>query len=343
MIMKKLLIISLLLTSTILLGCQKNITSVYKSWEYTWSDYKWNYIWWWAMNLAWNDLNDNILHSKLQLKTQDQIVQDYVRKFNNPAISKEDLDEASYYIKSGYWQATIDAINRESKAKFPNKSFGDLQIQLKPLDIISYAYFFKQVEYKDVFEEDNLDFSWTEVKWFQASNNEQRNNIKILKYENDDKFIIKINLKNNDDELILAKWYNMANPKETIKEINSNNWTWLSSIWENDIFRAPIINLDCSRKYNNLVWNYLNNKWFEAYRIEEMFENIKFKMNKVGAKVENEAWIHVLSLSAEPEPKIERKLFILDKPYWIIMKKSNSENPYFILGVNNTELMEKVN
>ena len=67
-----------------------------------------------------------------------------------------------------------------------------------------------------------------------------------------------------------------------------------------------------------------------------MFENIKFDMDEKGARVENQAVI-ILEMSMK---KIRN--FILNNPYWIIMKRAESENPYFILGVNNTELMEKL-
>jgi hypothetical protein len=38
----------------------------------------------------------------------------------------------------------------------------------------------------------------------------------------------------------------------------------------------------------------------------------------------------------------EPKNLILDKPFWVIMKQSDSENPYFLLGVNNENLMTKI-
>ncbi len=38
--------------------------------------------------------------------------------------------------------------------------------------------------------------------------------------------------------------------------------------------------------------------------------------------------------------KEKPKNFILNKPYWIIMKRANSLNPYFILGVRNLQLMD---
>ena len=113
--------------------------------NYLGSDYKGNYVWGGAMNLAWNELNENILKEKLQLNTDDKIALEMALKLNNAPFSKSDLDEESYYIKSGYGQSTVDEINRESKKKFPSKNFGDLEMNLAPRDNISYAYFLKEV------------------------------------------------------------------------------------------------------------------------------------------------------------------------------------------------------
>lgn len=42
--------------------------------NYLGSYFKGNYVWGGAMNLTWNELNDNILHEKLQLKTDAKIL-----------------------------------------------------------------------------------------------------------------------------------------------------------------------------------------------------------------------------------------------------------------------------
>jgi CRP-like cAMP-binding protein len=86
------------------------------------------------------------------LKTDEVIALEMVEKLNEALFSKNDLDEASYYVKSGYGQSTVEAINSESKKKFPSKSFGDLKMDLGLTDIISYAYFLKEVEYETIFE-----------------------------------------------------------------------------------------------------------------------------------------------------------------------------------------------
>lgn len=306
--------------------------------NYLGSDYKGNYVWGGAMNLAWNELNENILHEKLQLNTDDETALEMVSKLNDAPFSKNDLDEESYYVKSGYGQSTVDEINRESKKKFPAKSFGDLTITLSPKDIISYAYFLKEVEYKTIFKKDDVLFKGQKVTGFIADNKAQRENIKIIKYKNDDNFIIKLQLKDENDELILAKGYDMKNPQAVVNEINQNNQKNLETIGGSDKFKAPKLHLDHHRDYIELINKWLSNEGFSDYFIAQMFENIKFDMDEKGARVENEAVI-VMVASAMMEPE-KPKNFILDKPYWVVMKRADSQNPYFILGVNNVELME---
>ena len=317
----------------------KNIQSNISG-NYLGSDFKGNYVWGGAMNLAWNELNENILHEKLQLNTDDETALEMVVKLNDAPFSKSDLDEESYYVKSGYGQSTVDEINRESKKKFPSKSFSVLNINLSPKDIISYAYFLKEVEYETMFKKNDILFKGQKVEGFIADNEAQRENVKIIKYQNDDKFIIKLQLKNKNDELFLAKGYDMKNPQTVVDEINQNNKKNLSTIGESDKFKAPKLHLDHHRDYVELIGKWLSNEGFSDYFIAQMFENIKFDMDEKGAKVENEAVIAMLWGIAGPSKKPKIKNFILDKPYWVIMKRADSQNPYFILGVNNVELME---
>ena len=111
------------------------------------SSHRGNYVWCGAMNLAWNELNENVIHGKLQLDTRDQRALDMVGALNNSPFGSRDLDEASSYVGSGFGQGTVDRVNREVRAKFPGKSFQDLGIRLQKWDIIAYAYVLKQVEY----------------------------------------------------------------------------------------------------------------------------------------------------------------------------------------------------
>jgi len=306
--------------------------------NYLGSEYKGNYVWGLAMNLAWKELNENILHGKPDLKTDDKVALRIADQFNDAPFTKNDLDEKSYYIKSGYGQKTVDLINQESRAKFPDKSFGELRLKLGPKDIIAYAYFLKIVEYLTPFKEKNVSFLNESVKGFYASDVRKRNNIRILKYWDDDKFIIALRLKEDGDELILAKGFGMSHPKEALDGIDQFNQEVPSSMNDEDQFEMPKLHLDHDRDYAELSGKFLANKGFEEYFIARMFEKIKFDLDHKGARVESEAVI--VGPTAMPQrPKIKR--FILDKPFWVVMKRRGRPYPYFVLGVRNTELMGK--
>jgi len=305
--------------------------------HYLGSHYKGNYVWGLAMNLAWNELNENILHEKLKLKTDDKVALEMAEKLNRAPFTKNGLDEKSYYIKSGYGQRTIDLINRETRSKFLGKSFEDLKVKLDPTAIISYAYFLKVVEYLIQFKEKAVLFEKERVKGFYAHDAKQKENVRILKYWSDSQFIISLKLKDEGDELTLAKGFDMNNPRDALSDINQYNNENLSLISNEDQFEMPQLHLLYQRNYRELIGKFLANRSFEEFFIAQMFENIRFDMDHRGARVEIEAVI--TGPTARPAPKIRR--FILDKPFWVVMKRKNSQHPYFVLGVKNTELMQK--
>lgn len=296
---------------------------------------KGNFVWGGAMNLAWDEMNKNIIGEKTNLDLDSNVATQMQDNFNNPIFTKNDLDEESYYVKSGFGQETVTEINFESRQKFPDKGFSDLNVTLNPKDFISYAYFLKEVEYKEQFKEKDINFNGESVEGFE-SEDDQKSNIKISEYVDDDNFIINLDLKDDSDELYLAKGdYELDS---IIEKINSNKYP--SSLKDVDIFEAPKISFNINRSYNELLNKTFSNKGFENYFIAQMFENIRFDMDEKGAKVENEAAI-VGIMAILPSQEKPRN-FILDKPYWIIMKRSDSQNPYFITQVNNNEFMKVV-
>ncbi len=230
--------------------------------HYLGSESKGNYVWGLAMNLAWNELSESILYGKVKLKTDDEIALRMADQLNNALFTKNDLDEKSYYIKSGYGQKTIDVINKESRAKFPEKSFEDLKLNLGPTDIVAYAYFLKKVEYLNQFKEKDVLFEKERIRGFYAQTPQQSNNVRILKYWDDDKFIICLELKDDGDQLILAKGFGMAHPKDALSEIDKYNKDVPSPISNDDRFEMPKLHLDHHRDYIELTGKFFANKGF---------------------------------------------------------------------------------
>ncbi len=339
--MKKNIIFYLIVSVFALSACDSSFFGPKKfSENLTGSYYNGNYIYGAAINLAWQDLNRNILGSDLVLDTKDDVALNYVENFNHSSFSQIDLDEGSYYVKSGYGQNTVNEINKKCREKFPKKSFKELSLQLSDLEIISYAYFLKTVEYPVEFaKKGNVNFMGENVSGFFSDTKEQDKNVEILKYWSDNKFIISLKLKNPEDELILAKGFELDDLEEVINQINSLDDKDIETLGSDEFFSMPNLHLDYTRDYKEIIGKFLKNKRFEKYFIGEMFENIKFDLDNKGARVENEAVVvsHLLGGVLNSKPR----MFVLDKPFWVIMKKVGSSSPYFLLGVNNTNLMEK--
>jgi len=92
----------------------------------------------------------------------------------------------------------------------------------------------------------------------------------------------------------------------------------------------PVVDLNVQRDYTQLVGSPCANEKFKEYILTTMFENIKFRIDEVGAKVENEA---VMSMSRSMP-----RLFIVDRPFWVVMRQKGC-HPYFIAQINNTDFM----
>jgi hypothetical protein len=111
----------------------------------------------------------------------------------------------------------------------------------------------KEVEYKNIFEKKDVSFNGQKVKGFYAKEEDQRKNVKIIKYENDDKFIVSLQLKDISDQLILAKGYDMTNPLQALTIINQKDKNYLSVIESTDKFEIPKLHLDYHRDYIELI------------------------------------------------------------------------------------------
>ena len=127
---------------------------------------------------------------------KDELAVKIASNFNNTQFTLKDLTEDSYYVKSGYGPQTQTQINVECKKKFPNKTFSDLKYNLNATDIISYAYFVKEVQYLTPFEtKPSFHFMGKPVRGFKASSNDHRKNVELLEYSSDDDFMVRLKLK----------------------------------------------------------------------------------------------------------------------------------------------------
>jgi hypothetical protein len=304
--------------------------------HYTGSFYLDNYVWGGAMNLCWTELSRALIGGPIALNTADPAALQTADRLNHPVCSRADLDAPSYYVKAGYGRTTLEQINRECREKFPDKSFSDLDFPLGEQDIISYAYFLKKVQYEIAFSKQPVLFEGKTVSGFGARD-KQKQGVEILEYQDDQHFILRLRLKDPSDELLLAKGYDTRHPKALLAALAPLSDKKAVPLGNQDQFQMPELHLNFRRDYTEMTGKSFKNNGFEGYFIAQMFENIAFDLDETGARVENEAVIVAPRSAAPPQ---HRRLLYLDQPFWVLMKRHDSPNPYFLLGVSNTNFMK---
>lgn len=296
-----------------------------------------NYIWAIGMQLAWNDLCDNVINAKVEIATNNSVGKTLFEQLNKRKFTRKALSENDYFVKSGFGQETIDQIRDTLREKFQARTTDSLSaITLLPSDLICFSYLTKNFRHKVDFKEVEMTFKSTPVKGFTIAS-DQNSGAKLIDYDNDDNFVIGLASRDELDEIYLIKGNDGASMDEILHFLRSAKVSKGYSIHAIDVLQIPNVKIDYHRDYKELIGAELINRKIKPLYIAEMTEQIKLSMNYQGALVENEAMM-LLTRGGPPIPK----QLILDKPFWLIMKEANKKQPYLILRVENTKILETI-
>ncbi len=183
---------------------------------------------------------------------------------------------------------------------------------------------------------------------------EQLKIVQIVYYKNDNNFIIKLLPKDKEHEIILYKTsqsfssiYGMTNEIQKLTEIGKTekknekiNWKYYYN--EEDVVIIPKFNFNIETNYTTLEGNNFKAKE-QNFQIERAWQRTAFILDESGAEIESEAEIEAATEEIEEEEyeKPKPKKMIFDKPFLILLKRTDTQNPYFGLWTANTELMIK--
>jgi len=183
------------------------------------------------------------------------------------------------------------------------------------------------------------------------SNDKQLKNIEVIYYRDKDNFIIKLLPKDKKHEIILFKtdkiFNSMAEMNEEIlklSEIGKNErkdekQEWKYYIGKGDIIEIPKFNFNIETNYSTLEGKEFNTTE-QDYLILKAWQRTAFVLDESGAKIESKSW-SVLQWKSEEEINATPKEMIFDNDFLVLLKRTDSQNPYFGLWVTNTELMIK--
>ena len=110
---------------------------------------------------------------------------------------------------------------------------------------------------------------------------------------------------------------------------NSEQMRFLGGV---DVLKVPEMYWQIDHRFNELIGKTISNA-DPAMPIIEARQIIKFKLDRCGAMLESESRIFVAA--------IPRK-FIFDRPFLVYIKKRGCDQPFFVMWVDNAELLTKL-
>lgn len=309
-------------------------------------------LWCGTFQLAWNEVC-TLVGEDLQFVGQQSAM---VAALNKQAFVKEDLDEAACVALADFVRNDVHArISRELKAKFHGraspKALPSPLDAPRPQDIVAYAYLFKNFEFSTPFErlELPLRFAGTEVASFgigeeyKSSQAKLCDQVVVHDYKSPDDFVIELLAKSEGDHVVLAK----TDPRETLEETIAAVEQRIARAQSakavsGDILKVPKFNFDITRRYTELPDSPLrvaNPNIAKDLRIISAVQNIRFQMDEKGVKLKSDS--HISFGCGDSSKKHGKRVMIFDKPFLLMLKRTDAQSPYFALWVGNAELLQR--
>lgn len=301
---------------------------------------KGNYIWSAAMNLAWNSIRDSIFHEAIAFEQGTESAISLAKKLNASRMILNDIGRKEGFVESGFGPEGIRKIKAAWMKKWPKTPLPELPEaeEMENTWIFTLAAFRANLAYLHPMTPVDVQFQGKWVKGFGLFDPMAKTeDMRILNYVSDDKFLLRLLVRNEEQELYVAKGYAMQSPDQVLKDLRRYGRGNLGRMVNEDRFEAPILKVEAVREYPELEHILLRNKGFEGHWIEGMREVIEFEMDEYGCRASTRASMLAVDSLGSPSP--QPKNLLLDRPYWVVLKRRSSPRAYFILGVKNAAFM----
>ena len=306
-----------------------------------------NSVWCGTFNLIWNDLKNDLAKQDIIFKEQTESV----NNLNKGTFSIKDISEESYYKVYGTPNKELkEKIEKAIRTKFNEKSdiLNDFNWEdAGETDYFLYAMLKKDFKFEKVFTElENGKFgNYENIKYFginEQTEEQVRNQVKVLYYESKDNFAIKLTTQGND-EIILSKENKEDNFLGIYKEIEekSEKYKGNRNFTKLDKLKIPNISFKLKKEFEEL-----ENKPFyfsngREYEITKALQTIQFELDKEGGKIKSEAGMMVKDAIAVEE--IEKREFYIDDTFTIFLQEEGKDLPYFAARISNIKNVQKEN
>lgn len=232
--------------------------------------------------------------------------------------------------------------NTKSHTNVLHENEYETSVEVDGIEIRATAYFRKSLPFKEplVKFDKPLTFISSEVESFGFFGS--CGFAKINYFTNENEFSISLFPKNKEHEIILIMDKGKKNDFKDYfqnynqqKELQKKQRVYFN---DDDKVEIPIIEFNLEKSFDKIIGSS-----FKAndtkYIMLEAYQRNAFILNENGAEVES---IVEMAVEAKEEAeKFKPKMMIFNKPFVVLLKRKDAENPYFGVYIANDELLKR--
>ncbi|MBN2315914.1 MAG: hypothetical protein JXM79_18450 [Sedimentisphaerales bacterium] len=327
-----------------------------------------NVIWCGTFQIAWDKFKNDIIQEPVDLID----VQELDDRLNRGEFSPGNLEADSFYATAGFVKdGIIEEIHKEMTRRFPSEPAPVFDKRYRTLPEVSVAYAFLSVDagFKYPFYTRNRKFTFldsqgirTDVTSFcddaevsDPNTKNVREQVEILHSISAQpgdaaNFSLDLCKHTNPYQVVLARVPWRGTLGETLNDVQKYiaefkqdpQYDILRNLRPIDSLIVPDVLYKLTHHFKELEGKPLANpKWRERdYFIFEARQMVHFSLSRTGVILKSEA---ALGAAGGMPPRVKQpRYFHFDRPFLIYVKKRGAEySPFFVMWVDNCELMEK--
>ena len=314
-----------------------------------------NVVWCGTIQLGWNRLEKDVLHARPRIQGAEAVVS----RLNEAQLREEDVPPDSCFAAAGF---VMDGITEYVEAEMKRRFREDVHLGSMPQQdgVLIYSYLQAHMAFTIPFfdNQESLCFKdsggkKTEVSSFGIQEMDEyayqrlREQVVVLyslrnqkRIDVVEEFVLDLCRDSSPNQIVLACVAPKASLAETLEDIEKKTREYkpereyLAEFGRRDVLLVPNLNWEIRHRFAELEGDdkpFLN-PGFTGYHVATAAQTIRFKLDRSGAELASESKVYVTPMATH---------YVFDRPFLIYIKKRGRERPFFVLWVDNVELLSK--
>jgi hypothetical protein len=304
-------------------------------------------IWCSSIQIAWNRLRGLVGNEPIKLRNAEAVA----GRLNEGSASEADLAPGSFYAAAGLVDdGIVEKIRKEMATAFPDRPPPD--IEGLPEGAVAYAYLRASVPYKFEFFDNPEPMPFidsagrqTPVRAFGLRDSEKhiggpfRSQVSVL-FRQGREYALDLSKESEPNQVVLAKMARQDSLASMLATIHDRAAaTRPSELGSQSTLLVPNIDFRIDHHFQDLEGpdKEILNQALPGHQLLWVLQSIQFKLDRKGADLESGVDLRSLGDGHDDDPNV----FYFDGPFLIVLQKRGAKNPFFVMWVDNAELLCK--